>query len=221
MYQRLANQLVRDLKKSWQKTATLVVLLLVGLFFWVPPLVRAVSGLSSGSEPAPQAAAAPETPPPVEAEATFRESMPEEGNAEEPALTWETAEQFMLSHPLVRSADVAEIKTDPFRINHDQFSPPVLFARETESDGENEAQDQTVGPPEGLTLKSTILGNRLRAALINSKLYREGSRVLVDGTTYRLVAVHRRKVLLSHGDNVFEIEIAERSRSGKIDVTDD
>ncbi|MGE3314800.1 MAG: hypothetical protein AB7O26_06745 [Planctomycetaceae bacterium] len=57
--------------------------------------------------------------------------------------------------------------------------------------------------PDGLVLKSTILGEKRRAALINEKLYSEGSLIQVDGVSYILTAVRAREVELRKGEQMF------------------
>jgi len=43
----LLSQLICETKTSWKKTATLGWLLVVGMFFWLPLLIKAVAGGSS------------------------------------------------------------------------------------------------------------------------------------------------------------------------------
>ncbi len=70
-----------------------------------------------------------------------------------------------------------------------------------------------------------LIGNRRRAAFINNKLYYEGADIEVNGETWRLKAVFRRKVLLSRNDREFELRIAarlpnrQRRTSGRVSVT--
>ena len=123
----LADQLVRDLKASWQRTAVLGVLLIVGLVLWIPPLVRAV--LDDG---------APPTPNPVSPQATaiasiqaesFIHPQPTTAKPEKPTgYSWENIDKKSQSDVLIRSADVSRIPGGAFQMDHDQFSPPVLFA---------------------------------------------------------------------------------------------
>jgi hypothetical protein len=226
----LQKQFLHDLKASWPKTLLLAVLLVVGLFFWIPPLLRATVS-------APRASA--------DASASTRASALMPANTTRPdaprttstsrSITWEKAEAVLASDPLVRSAEVAAIHGNPFQIAPDQFSPPILFA-ETEVAEEthtvntasgagagktvnktNRAPGQgppgrrttTAKPeaaanvPDGLSLKSTILGEKRRAALINDKLYSEGSLIQVDGVSYILTVVRPREVELRKGEQTF------------------
>jgi hypothetical protein len=203
----LKDQLLRDLKASWQKTAALAVLLVVGLAFWVPPLVRVLS--ASTTTPAvasPAAVSAPATlaaPPTVTAVAA-------------PAFAWEQAAAYLDTDPFVRSAEVAAVQRDPFRIDRDQFAPPILFSEDQPPPPAPPAPSRPAdGGIAGLELKSTIIGTRRRAALINSHLYYEGREVFVDGVTYTLTSVEPRRVILSRGQDVFELEIPNPGMSGR------
>jgi hypothetical protein len=211
------NQLLRDLKKSWQKTAALGALLLVGLYFWVPPLVGVVFGTSSGTE-SPMPSPAPDSPSVVELESSFQ-AAPSGGAA--PAhdpLDWKTAEQVFKSDPLLRSAEVAAIPNDPFQLDHDQFPPPILFEEEPKeqvptAESQRLARLQQL---EGLELKSTIVGVRRRAAFINNKLYFEGREIAWNGETFLLSAIHARKVVLTAGSEEFELQITQHPANNQV-----
>ena len=202
----LKDQLIRDLKASWQKTAALAVLLVVGLAFWIPPLLRVLcAGATAPAVASPTTAPAPATlaaPPTVTAVAA-------------PAFAWEQAAAYLDNDPFVRSAEVAAVQRDPFRIDRDQFAPPILFSEEQPPPPPQPALSRPAdGTIAGLELKSTIIGTRRRAALINSHLYYEGREVFVDGVTYTLTSVEPRRVILSRGQDVFELEIPNPGMSG-------
>ena len=200
----LKNQLLHDLKASWQKTAVLGVLFAVGCVFWLPPIVRAFTGGSA--TPSTTAAAIPST-----AAATASSTPSPETTAKETPFSWEQAEKVRGSSPLMQSANVAAIHGDPFRLDRDQFSPPIAFAdepvREVSLSSETD-MDTTV--TDKLILKSTIVGVKRRAALINDKLYLEGRTITVEGQTYVLTSVQPRRVVLTQGETVFELTIPLR-----------
>lgn len=200
--QAMRKQLVRDLKASWQKSALLGLLLLVGLWFWIPPLLRTVVG--NGTEPAP--ASKPRVPAAVSEAESRRPSEP----AEDAPLvySWENVDELLERDPLVQSAEVADRHRDPFGVDPDQFPPPIAFAEEPKSSASWPAGADHPAPlaaSDELQLKSTIVGEHRRAALINRKLYLEGSAIEVSGKTYVLAAVHPRKVLLQCGDETLEL----------------
>lgn len=220
----LARQFVNDLKASRVKSATLGVLVVIGLALWIPPLVRLTAGLLKADAPP----ASPSRPGPNSGRrhpaAGRSPKSPAETGA--PGTTWQDADRLLSAHPLLRSADAGSVAKDPFRMDLGQFPPPILFAEEpasTKSTGEGEPEPAS--PSESLTLKSTIVGGARRAALINERLYDEGDEFEIDGTTYRLKSVFRRKVLLSDGMREIELNLHEGSSSDSIQlrriVTDD
>lgn len=217
----LRNQFLQDLKASWPKTLLLGSLLLVGLFFWIPPLVRAMVN-SPHSPAAETASGAMALLPPA------TKTSPARTSSGSRTITWEKADDIIKTDPLVRSAEVAAIHGNPFQLAPDQFSPPILFSDTPPADdpqrtsvagrsggagkaksaaqsvsGEHAAAATAVNKPDGLVLKSTILGEKRRAALINEKLYSEGSLIQVDGVSYILTAVRAREVELRKGEQMF------------------
>lgn len=203
---------------SWKKTALLGLLLLVGLYFWIPPLFRLVAG-NGGPQPAAQAKApAAASPVPVKAEASFGRGTTTQGESRSGELTWRNAAKIMESDPLVKSVELSAIQAEPFRIDPDQFPPPVLFAESSDSgatpSGRNSPGDSN--RPDKLVLTSTIVGVQRRAALINRRLYFEGSKITVAGETYHLAAVHPRRVILTQGGRSFELKIARQPVPGEI-----
>lgn len=197
----LKNQLLHDLKASWQKTALLGVLFAVGLVFWLPPLLKSVRG----NPPTPPANAAvnPQTTT-VDAQL----ATPVDGTKKETEFSWERAEKTMQTDPLVRSVEVAAIHGDPFHLDRDQFPPPVLFEDEPAREIViTKATPTAMDLTDKLVLKSTIVGLKRRAAMINDKLYYEGRKIEVDGQTYTLTTVQPRRVILTQGETVFELTI--------------
>lgn len=201
----LTNQLVTDLKASWQKTALLGVLLLVGCCFWIPQLMRSLSGKSAKIEVAQAAPAAVAAPARSGSDTTTVSAEP----AAKQAFTWKRGERLLQTDPLVRSAEVAAIQTDPFQIDVDQFPPPVLFEQDIQPvrGPETPAEPAIVDSRlvEKLVLKSTILGRNRKAALINDKVYFVGRKIQVDGQVFLVSAIYPRRVLLKQGDDVFEL----------------
>jgi len=220
--QSLGEQLVHDVKASWQRTAILAILLCVGLVFWIPPLVRAVSGGAAKSKTAAASPSVGQAFQPAPANRQAGKPAPRHGSSSgtstRPTRSWQHAEERLLSDPLVRSAEVAAIQSDPFHIDHDQFPPPILFAQEPAET--KTLKKQTRGPRalKDLVLKSTILGVQRRAAYINSKLYFEGTEIQAGGQAYRLAAVFPRKVILQRGNEMFELKITSQLTSGNIQL---
>lgn len=210
--QTFKNQLWHEVKASWQKTAVLAVLLLIGLVFWLPPLVRAVMG-----SPVKKAGATA-TPAVASTTVKVQAAVAADGSVKEAEFTWQQGEKQLRTDPLVRSVEVAAIHGDPFHLDRDQFPPPVLFEEEAPRDislSNAPQTDSRLG--DKLVLKSTIVGLKRRAALINDKLYYEGRKIQVDGETYLLTAVYPRRVLLTQGETVFELVIPSAFQEGSDD----
>ena len=215
MLRALTTQLIHDFKASWQKATFLGILLLVGLYFWIPPLVRAVFG--NTSETTAESATPEQTvPQPIEAETSFGAGQTATVSSSGATDDWQSAHKLLQSDPLVRSVEVAAIQGDPFRINHDQFPPPLLdldvFEKDPEPDETTTAQSSPPKTLEGFVLKSTLIGKRRRAAFINNKLYYKGSEVRGNGQSYQLTAIYRRKVILKQGSQEYELKINDQSR---------
>ena len=223
----LTKQLLHDLKASWQKTALLGLLLIVGLVFWIPPLVRTVIGDSDAKPAVPQPSAAAATKP-IQVPSTHRAQPSAAKSGEKSSADWERAELILATDPLVRSVEVAAIHGNPFHIDLDQFPPPVLFGDEyddgPDTTGDQAANQQTLAnsepqSPEGLVLKSTVVGTNRKAALINSRLYYEGRHVRnKDGESYLLTAILPRKVILTRDLEFFELKIEPQVSSDGINV---
>lgn len=214
----LKNRLLHELKASAAKSAVLGSLLLVGLYFWVPPLWRAV-GFGGHKPPAPSAssvAVESPAPPPAVPNAV----SPSAADATHTAhVTWDRAADVLEHDPLVKSADAAAIGGDPFRIDHGQFPPPILFAAEATNPVSKPAPVETAAElPDDVVLKSTIIGRTRRAAFINTRLYHEGADVRVGGETYRLESVHPRRAVLTRGGKTFELKIPGPAEFGEDDA---
>ena len=208
----LKKQLIRDLQASWKKTALLGLLLCVGCYFWLPPIYRALTGRGKAAAlPATAVVSASASRPPVEAETSFKSSSGESTGG--PA--WERLEKLGQTDPLIRSAEVAAIRSEPFLLNHDQFPPPVLFADEpipmpvvAQVEPEETQSNLDNAPPgANLILTSTLVGQQRRAAFINRRLYFEGAEMKIDGETYRLVSVAPRRAVIAYGAITFELKI--------------
>lgn len=209
----LWKQLLHDLKASWQKSAALGMLLLLGLYFWLPMLTRAFDTGSANAmaAPTPVPAGPLSSPPP-----SAGPSGPAGGHAEaaeKAAFDWQAASRAHEHDDLLQPAGRTDFDGDPFQVDPAQFPPPVLFA-EVEpqravprQDARSQADPRSEAGLSGVVLSSTIVSSSRRAALINSRLYLEGAQVRIDGHSYRLASVEPRRVILHDGTQAFELEI--------------
>lgn len=215
--QSFRTQLIHDLKASWQKTALLGILLLVGCWFWIPPLVRAMMPGDTQSRQASDVR-------PAESPGAHRPAASQPGQVSEDSTvvhSWENVDNLLQRDPLVQSAEVAARHSDPFGIDPDQFPPPVLFAEETKQTRDSRAgggnQSVPLAASDELLLRSTIVGEHRRAAFINRKLYLEGSAIEVSGKTYLLAAIYPRKVLLQSGQETLELKMSNPMQDAEFD----
>jgi hypothetical protein len=210
----------RDMRASAPKTAILAVLLLIGLWFWVPPVWRAVVGESAEAEkgadaPASVAASSP-TPPPA---------------ATPPAVPrWEDAERLRKEDDLFRSVGREAVRTDAFLFDDDFLPLEVEFGDDVPEASafvlrwedrpvaslEGADADATAGealppppvdPPPPLKLGSTLVSPGKRAAVINDRVYVEGATIAIAGRRYVLTNVEPRRVVLDGEGGPLELRI--------------
>lgn len=202
-----SEQLLHDLKVSWQKTLVLGLLFFVGCYFWIPPLYRAIRGTT-----APVIASAKVKPaavphrPPVETEMSFAQSEP----VKQSRHSWQEFDTLMQTDPLVQSVQMGAIQKNPFHVNRDQFSPPILFADEPVQPKLAEKpkpKKVAIVLPDNIVLKTTIIGKYRKAAIINNKMYYEGKTFEHENMTYELEKVAARNVILKQGAHKFELKI--------------
>ena len=195
------------MKASAAKTGVLGVLLLVGLYFWVPPLLSAFSGGSTATAATP---------------ATVPSSSPAEtGRASSTPNLTTTAKQphdsavitkLLHEHPLMQTVSADEIPEKPFGLDYESMPLPVEMV-----------EDSLVEPPpppskpkpppieklDGLTLKSTLLGPTRRAAMINNRLFQEGQMVPWKDKQLRLESVTRKSVTLTDGSQSWQLALKD------------
>lgn len=195
----LSKQLVKDLKASAPKTAVLGLLLLVGLFFWVPPLMRVFTGSTSAVTPA--SAASPET-----ASASLDMNSQHAGGRK--LRDSAAMRKVFQNSPLFQPANIDELPLQPFGIDDQLFPLPVLFAEDSEPEPRSAPIVDAPKVPDkvqGLVLKSTIVGPQRRAAWINNRLFQEGQIMSWNGQELRLSAVQRKSVTLTDGSHDWQL----------------
>ncbi len=195
----LSKQLIKDLKASAPKTAVLGLLLLVGFFFWVPPLLRVFTGSASAVTPA--SAASPET-------ATVGFDMNSQPAGGRKLRDSAAMRKVFQNSPLFQPANINELPRQPFGIDDQLFPLPVLFAEDNEAESRPTPIVEAPKVPDkvqGLVLKSTIVGPQRRAAWINNRLFQEGQTVSWNGQELRLSAVHRKSVTLTDGSHEWQL----------------
>jgi hypothetical protein len=203
----LPARLVRDLKANGPKTAVLGVLLLVGLYFWVPPLWRAVAGSASAAV-IPEAAATSLEVSPAPAPSPAAPVAPQ-------AVTWHEAERLRTEDELFRSAGPTDIRGNafvfdagflPIDVDFGEEDPETAVANAPGSTG-GQTGTRPVSDRAALTLKSTLIGSDRRVAIINGRTYSEGAVVAAAGRTWTLLNIEPRRVLLNGDGGTLELRI--------------
>jgi hypothetical protein len=206
----IKQQFLRDLKASAGKSALLAVLFLIGLCFWIPPLLKA---FSSESKTPPTAAPAMTSASSASTTASSNEPKP---MTEMTSIGSQQLIQLLGEHPFLQPAMAAVSRPRPFGIDADALPLPVLFAEE-------ELAEPPVVVPEvkpierldGLLLKSTLIGSARRAAMINNRLYHVGEFVDWKNRRLRLDTVERKAVTLSDGDERWRLTLSDTDNSAK------
>ena len=204
------QMLLCELKRSWQKSAVLAVLLVVGCVFWLPPLLRMVQG-SSTAAPSPVAK-------PVNSEDIRPDDAPQKLKSK---FDWKETDKVLASDLLLQPFDRFGDISDPFEVDYDQFSPPILFTDDTNASEPIAAVESkpvaplaVVAPPLGLLLKGTFLGSQRKAAYINRRLYYEGMQIRHGSTSWLITSIQPRRVILSHGGQNYELKILSPTQLG-------
>lgn len=203
-----SQQLVRDMKASAAKTAVLGLLLLVGLFFWVPPLLKA---FSSGSTAAPTK--------PVDATmassgsvATASTPSPNTPESAKKSRDSKTLLKLFHEQPLLQPATADDMPQKPFGLNDDLLPLPVLIAEDASTEppsSSSKAGPKLIAKLDGLDLKSTLVGPSRRVAIINNQLFQEGQTVSWNDRQLLLEAVNRKSVTLTDGSQRWHLTLKD------------
>lgn len=213
-----SKQLVHDMKASAGKSAALGLLLLVGLYFWVPQLLKAFSG---GPTAAPPTA--------VDAKAVAGDStaiastaLPNSAESVKKPRDSKTILKLLHEQPLLQPASAEEMPQKPFGLNdNDDLLPlPVLIAEDALAEPFPPALQPAPMPIEkldGLVLKSTLVGPTRRVAIINNQLFREGQSVPWNDRQLRLESVSPKTVTLTDGSQSWQLTLKDYSRGESAD----
>ena len=228
MFKGLKTQLLQEAKASWKKAVSLGALTCVLIVVCMVQFGGSSKPASASRKPPTPA---PQTKPVVPIASAPAPIVPVVTNQTNKPTTegfdWKSAEEMFKTHPLVQPVAATSIRTDPFRVDFGQFSPPIAFVdgnTAVEEDDRQEASDipkiEQLAVPQGMELKSTIIGASRRNALINRKLYEVGSDIRVESDggdkTYTVMAISPRKVILVCDTIMYELKIASRRKNIEI-----
>jgi len=197
----LIQKLRKEIAGNGKKAAILGLLLVVGLFVWIPQIGRLLSGSKEFAvSPAPTT-----TPLPSAISADQQTSTSS-------SLTWQqladNIDRNDFLHPVPPSSGIrspfGEQPPEPEVeiVNIDDPEPLVI-----EQPPPKPVQTELLPAPSQLVLKSTLQGKSTRGAVINGRYYREGETLESEQTSYTLSRVEPRRVILQSGDQFFELLI--------------
>ncbi len=207
------QQLARDMKASAAKTGVLGLLLIVGLYFWLPPLLSAFSGSTTAPAATPATTAEPATVPSSSPAATgSTSSTPTPTTTAKQPPDSAVINKLLREHPLMQPVIAEEIPEKPFGLDYESMPLPLEMV-----------EDSLAAPPpppakpkpppieklDGLTLKSTLVGPTRRAAMINNRLFQEGQMVPWKDKQLRLESVTRKSATLTDGSQSWQLTLKD------------
>lgn len=220
----------RDINANRPKAALMVSLLLLGCCLWIPLVSKAIApkradAVTTAAPPQRDAASAP---------------LPNDLPSANTDQFWSSLEQALEQDPLFQSADVSQLPRDPFGLIDGEapqspqplvvpeeptvvttivppVEPPNTSPTEMPTEPKNDSQPKIDFQPRTLRLTSTIISRSRRAALINGQLVTLGRQLYVDGQSYLLTQVDSNRVVLSWGEESFELKMARPQLKDVID----
>lgn len=192
----------RELVAHPKKAVALAVLLAAAAWFWGPILWRKIGGRPAAAE-ATSAVAASAPIVPAGGQPT---PMPIK-HPEHPVVNWSQLLAARQHDPLTRSAVYDPHWPQPFKVQ----IPPQAADPQVAANAEAHISALLTPTEVGLVLESIVYGKSKRAAMINGRIYREGSEVAVavgqGGTVaFQLATIKRASVGLERYGKTFWLE---------------
>ena len=211
---KLVKTLRRDLMANPMKAGLLGVLLLGGMYFWVPLFWKWMGKKrdteSPGAMVVPAVVSAPKA-------GLVASGQPGNSTAtvKETAIAWREVQVRREADPLARSADYRPEWNQIFQVS---VAAPVQVSRaEVEL-----TQPVELDPSElGMVLQGVVIGPKVKKAVINGKIYREHDAIYVrqnkgnssdkgdeqPDVQFRLLRVYRRMVELERGGRTWQLKL--------------
>lgn len=185
------------------KGAVLGILLLVAAYFWAPLFAKLLP-----QEKPPQTAVSPEN---------FDVAVADDvaGAAMQPPPTprrdWRQVLAWIESDPLTKPPETLVLTALPLGGGEQIEDAPEADADAAEL-AVRKAAEKITPASVGLKLSGTMLGGGRKVAVISGKSYQEGREVrLTDELVFVVAEVSARKVVLRRGEDLFVLELPERS----------
>ncbi len=192
-------------RATWAKRIGFVLLLLLGLFLWIPQLLRAtVAETATDSESPPTS---PQADPVIS-------DFSDDSNANRPTIIRISA-QAALQARYTPANDLSACRVDIGRLLSATFQQadgiglarvgeiecgvPELLRAPSSVPLVAPHRNQTANPAarNGVVLTGTIIGKARRGAILNGRLYREGDTISAQGHRFRVATVSSERVVLA------------------------
>jgi len=205
-------------RADWAKSVFFAVLLVLGLFLWIPPLLRAMVGdgdqtaqsTSDGNVDSLQSDASPGD--------SHRSTRPTIITVSiSPSADGRAIDRCSQPDPLTRPAEIAGRFATVLRTTWSSTAMEDGATRRSIPSPTNEAEPSLLATgirgsaeisgfeTDGIRLTNTIVGRSRKAAIVNGRLYREGDRIVACGESYRLTSVAEDRIEL----------VAQHARTGQ------
>lgn len=200
----LGNRIRREIVKSPKKAAFLGVLIVVSMYFWVP-LFWGHTNNNNEDVVVPvvnQAA--------VTSSGTINSVKDSKNNRP----SWREIRKWIDNDPRMKPAELLAFAQDPFQDMHVTLESSIA-----------EKKDDIKPPPEtpaslGMTLSSTIFGQRGGIARISGKTYARGQKIKIEkeGRSYEFILddIRDRQVILEANGEKYELNIPEPGKSNRM-----
>lgn len=211
---KLVKTLRREVSANPMKAGVLGVLLLGGMYFWVPLFLKWMGKTGTTAAPGAMVVPAVASEPPG-----GLVSGGQTGNStaviKETAITWREMRDRREADPLARSADYRPEWNQVFQVSAAAPTPVVRAETELRQPVELDPADL------GMVLQGVVIGSKVKKAIINGKIYCEHDRVSVHqnagkesnkddeqpNVEFRLVRIFRRMVELERGGKSWQLQL--------------
>jgi len=161
----LLQRLQAELKREGKKTAVLALLLLVGLWFWLPPLYHRL--FHSAQAETPASTQKSRRPASGKSASQSAEKQTEKDNEAAAATDWRVRRERLDNLAILQPADWNEQLRDPF--SSDWIDQQVAERKQA-------AKTKPALNLNKVKVSSTVVGPGISAAIINDQIYKVGDR---------------------------------------------
>ena len=193
----LLKRLGKELERGGKKTVVLGVLLVGGMYFWIPMLGKAL--FPNRRAPTPKARS-------VAAAATGNAPATVKPNGTTPSVEWQILYQRLQSAQAIQPLALDELVRDPFDQSwiREKTAPPSV--------AKSESAPAVANPLDSMAVSAILVGTDGGSAIINDVVYRRDDYVPRQGPVrYVLKAIFSDRVVLELEGSTFELKVANRA----------